>query len=61
MIVTKSGLKIEFSRLDEWVVSMTVSVPHIKGDKIVAAPRFTVGQLKEELATVEQAPYKAGK
>ncbi len=54
MIETKTGLKIVFTKLDEWAIQMTVSTPYTKGFKVVA-PIFTINQLREELAILEQA------
>ena len=49
------GTTIEFIRLDEWVVKMVVSIPQTKGQKVVASPTFTIGDLRAELALLEQA------
>ena len=49
------GTTIEFRRLDEWVVKMIVSIPHTKGQKVVASPTFTIDDLRAELALLEQA------
>jgi len=54
MIETKTGIKVKFNKLDEWVIQMEVSIPHIKGDKIVASPKFTIEQLKDEIAILEK-------
>ncbi len=54
MITTKSGVTIEFDMLDEWVVKMTVSVPHTRGHKVVASPKIAISQLKEEITKLEQ-------
>lgn len=55
MLKTRMGTTIEFIRLDKWVVQMVVSIPHTKGQKVVASPIFTIDELKEELAELEQA------
>ena len=55
MLKTRMGTTIEFIRLDEWVVKIVVSVPHTKGQKVVASPTFTINDLKTELAELEQA------
>ncbi len=55
MLKTRMGITIEFIRLDEWAVSMIVSVPHTKGQKVVASPTFTINDLRAELAQLEQA------
>ena len=54
MLKTRMGTTIEFIRLDEWVVRMVVSVPHTKGQKVVASPTFTIDDLRVELAQLEQ-------
>ena len=55
MIETKMGTTVEFAKIDKWVIQMTVSIPHTKGLKVVASPMFTIEQLREELARLEQA------
>ena len=49
------GTTVEFIRLDKWVVKMVVSIPHTKGQKVVATPLFTIDNLREELAELEKA------
>lgn len=55
MLKTKMGTTIEFVRLDEWVFRMIVSIPHTKGQKVVATPNFTINDLRAELAELEKA------
>ena len=55
MIETKSGVKIEFQKLDEWAIQVKVSVPHTKGDKVVASPVIALSSLKDEIAMLENA------
>jgi len=55
MLKTRMGTTIEFIRLDEWVCKMVVSIPHTKGQKVVASPVFTIDDLRAELALLEQA------
>ena len=57
MLQTRMGTKIEFVRLDRWAVKVIVSVPHTKGDKVVASPVIAIDLLREEVALLEQAPY----
>ena len=54
MLKTRMGTTIEFIRLDEWAIRMVVSVPHTKGQKVVASPTFTIDDLRAELAQLEQ-------
>lgn len=49
------GTTIEFVKLDKWVFRMVVSIPHTKGQKIVASPLLTIDDLRAELALLEQA------
>lgn len=58
MLVSRTGVRIEFKRLDEWIVQVIVSIPATKGDKVVASPKFTLGQIKGELAACEHQPYE---
>ncbi len=53
MISTRWGIKIKFIKLDSFVVQMEVSIPGTKGDVLVAAPKFTIDQLQEELSILE--------
>jgi len=55
MLETRMGTTVEFQKLDEWVFQMTVKVPHTKGMKVVASPKFTISELKAELTELEQA------
>lgn len=55
MLETRMGITVEFVRLDEWVFQMVVSIPHTKGQKIVASPKFTIQSFREELALLERA------
>ena len=55
MLKTRMGTTVEFIRLDEWVVKMVVSIPHTKGQKVVASPTFTIDDLRVELAELEKA------
>ncbi len=55
MLETRMGTTIEFIRLDEWVCKMIVSIPHTKGQKIVASPTFTIDDLRAELTLLERA------
>ena len=62
MLKTKMGTTIEFIKLDKWVVKIVVSIPHTKGQKVVASPVCTIEQLREELALLEQAkPHPDGR
>ena len=54
MLKTRMGTTIEFIRLDKWVVRMVVSIPHTKGQKVVASPTFTIDDLREEIAMLEK-------
>ena len=54
MLKTRMGTTIEFIRLDKWVVRMVVSIPHTKGQKVVATPAFTIDDLRAELTKLEQ-------
>lgn len=56
MITTRTGIKIVFVKRDERVVQMVVSIPHTTGDKIVASPKLTIGDLKQEIAALELDP-----
>ena len=58
MLKTRVGTTIEFVRLDKWVVQMIVSIPHTKGQKVVASPIFTIDDLRAELTKLEQAEPK---
>ena len=55
MLKSKTGITIAFVKLDKWVFRMVVSIPHTKGQKVVATPLFTIYNLREELALLEQA------
>ena len=55
MLKTKMGTTVEFVRLDKWAVQMIVSIPHTKGQKVVASPIFTIDDLRAEIAELEQA------
>lgn len=55
MLKSKTGITIAFVKLDKWVFRMVVSIPHTKGQKVVATPLFTIDNLREELALLEQA------
>ena len=55
MLKTRMGTTVEFIRLDEWVVKMVVSIPHTKGQKVVASPIFIIDDFRAELAELEQA------
>ena len=59
MLKTRMGTTVEFIRLDEWV-RIIVSVPHTKGQKVVASPTFTIDDLRTELARLEQAEPVSG-
>ncbi len=52
MIETSTGSRIKFTKIDEWVIKMTVS----KRNKVVASPKFTIDQLREEITILEQTP-----
>ena len=60
MLKTRMGTTVEFIRLDKWVVKMVISIPHTKGQKVVASPIFTIDLLREELAKLEQAEPVSG-
>ena len=55
MLKSKTGITIAFVKLDKWVFRMVVSIPHTKGQKVVATPLFTIDNLREELAKLEKA------
>ncbi len=55
MLESRMGATVKFQKLDEWVFQMTVSIPHTKGMKVVASPKFTISALRAELAGLEQA------
>ncbi len=55
MLKSRMGTTVEFQKLDEWVFQMTVKVPHTKGMKVVASPKFAISQLLSELVRLEQA------
>lgn len=52
---SRMGTTVEFQKLDEWVFQMTVSIPHTKGKKVVASPKFTISELRAELTKLEEA------
>lgn len=55
MLKTRMGTTIEFIKLDERFVKMVVSIPHTKGQKVVASPTFLIEELGMELAELEKA------
>ena len=55
MLETRMGTTVEFIKLDRWVFQMKVSIPHTKGKKVVASPKFTIDSLRMELTQLEQA------
>lgn len=49
------GTTIEFIKLDERFVKMIVSIPHTKGQKVVASPTLLIEELGMEFAELEKA------
>ncbi len=59
MLKTRMGTTVEFIRLDERFAKMIISIPHTKGQKVVASPTFLIEELSMELAELEQAEPQA--
>lgn len=49
MIQTDEGVKIEFVKLDEWVVQLNVSMKVRGSWRILITPTFTLSQLFDEI------------
>ncbi len=55
MLRTRMGTTIEFIKVDERFTKIIVSIPHTKGQKVVASPTFLTEELSMELALLEQS------
>ena len=51
MITTVVGIRVEFEKLDDWVIQMKVST---KNGKAIVKVVLTIDQLKQEIALLEQ-------
>jgi len=51
MITTVVGIRVEFEKLDDWVIQMVIST---KGGKAIVKVVLTIDQLKQEIALLEQ-------